>query len=350
MTTGAPELADSIIVDSVELAKFLQLDDPGFFDYEYRRFLPDRAVFVQARLDGQLLGTQGLMPCPLMVGGRRVMTGRAELAMVAPRWRTGRLFGQLVNLAASRGAEKGHELIWGTTGQKVPFQRNGFLYFDDFYQHALLCIAPGRIREDLRRPQDDRMRAAKLASAAPSLGLRAVSMMGACAELEIVSRSRADADVDQLYQHLRGKLPLVVLPHDPAFLDWLLEGGGRTIERFYAYDGRTLAAYAYVDQSEGTTAMMVDFAARDAPSMRALIRAIVSRLAPRGIAFLHTGYNVRNPLLARQQRWLVASGFVPFYRGGGFVIRPLRFADFNYLGDLSRWYITGLWFVLHPHH
>lgn len=346
--TSAPELRDSLEADPVEVARFLALDDPRFFEHEYRTFRPDLSVFIQARLDGRLIGTQGLVPYPLYVGGKALLSGRTERAMVDPSWRIGGLFAQLIRMCASRGDDKGYDLLWGMTGLKVPFQYNGFLFFERFYEHALLCIAPTRIAEDLRRLQARRMRFAKLAAVAPSLCLRTVSSMARRTELDIAGSPRADNDVDELYRQLRGREPLVVMRHAPAFLDWM--HGGRPLERFYGYDGNALAAYAYVNVTNSTTATLLDFAARDARSMRALIRAIAHTMAERGIAFLYTSYNVTNPLLARQRRWLVLDGFVPFHRGGGFVIRPLRFHDNNYLADLSRWYITRLWNVLYHQH
>jgi hypothetical protein len=344
--TSVPELKDSLEADPAEIARFLALRDPRFFDYEYRQFRPELAVFIQARLDGRLIGTQGLVPYPLFVGGKALMSGRTERAMIDPKWRTGGLFTQIMGLCTSRGAEKGCDLMWGMTGLKIPFQHNGFLFFDNFYEHALLCVAPSLVAEDLRQPQAGRMRAAKLAAVGPSLCLRAASRVARRSGLEVVSIARGDSDVDQLYRQLRGRKPLVVMRHTPPFLEWLHQG--RTLERFYAYEGQALAAYAYVDLSGRTTATLLDFAARDGASMRTLIRAIVQALSRRGVAFVYTSYNVTNPLLARQRSWLVQSGFVPLHRGGGFVVRQVRFHDNNYLNDLSRWYITRLWNTLYP--
>jgi hypothetical protein len=75
-------------------------------------------------------------------------------------------------------------------------------------------------------------------------------------------------------------MPLVVMRHEPAFLDWL--AAGRGVERFYAYDGDTLAAYAYVDLSSRAKATVLDFAARDAKSMRTLVRTIVHAMSSAG--------------------------------------------------------------------
>jgi hypothetical protein len=343
--SGEPELADSLDADPGEIARFLSLGDPRFFEHEYRTLKPELSVFIQARLDGRLIGTQGIVPYPLFVGGKPLMSGRTERAMVDAKWRTGGLFAQLMRMCTTRGSEKGYDLLWGMTGLKVPFQHNGFLFFDNYYEHALMCIAPTYIAEELRRLQASRMRTAKLAATLPSLCLRAAASVPRREELDIVTRPRADGDVDELYRRLRERMPLVVMRHAPAFLEWV--HAGRALERFYAYDGQALAAYAYVDVSNNTKATLLDFAARDAKSMRALLRAIVRAMSERRIAYLYTSYNVTNPLLARQRTWLVLNGFVPFHRGGGFVVRPLRFQDFNYLSDLSRWYITRLWNVLY---
>jgi hypothetical protein len=343
MTGALPELSDSLSVDAAEVTRFLALRDPGFFDHEYRRNRPELSVFIHARHHGRLVGTQGLVPYPLMIGGRPFMSGRTERAMVDPMWRTGGLFAQLMRSCAAQATDKGHDLLWGNTGARAPFQRNGFLFFTDYYEHALLCLAPRRIVADLRAPQPRQMRAAKLAIAVPSLSLRVAARGGRGRRFTFVSSARGDRDVDQLYRSMQGKVPLVVMRHEPAFLDWLLHAPGRRVERVYVYDGATLAAYAYVDLAGGTTATLVDFAARDAGSMRALIQRIARDLGQRGVAFLYVSYNVTNPLLAQQRRWLVLNGFVPFHRGGAFVVRALRFQDYNYLNDLSRWYITRLW-------
>lgn len=355
-TAARPELTDSLEIDPAELAAFLGVKDRRFFEHEYLRYRPDLAVFIQARLGGRLLGTQGLVPFPLSMGGRPVMSGRTEWAVVDPMWRTGGLFAQLMRSCASRSADKGYDLLWGGTHYKAPFQRNGFLYFAGYYEHALLCLSPGQIAEDLRRRQRRGMRAAKLAAAGPSLGLRlaaTVATVGRRADLDVLPRPRGDRDVDELYKRMSGGMPLVVIRHLPAFVEWLV-AGPRSIERFYAYDGQACLAYAYVDVTDGTTATILDFAACDAKSMRTLIRSIAHAMAARGVAFLYACYNATNPLLARQRWWLVQTGFVPVHRGGGFVVRPLQCQDFNYLGDLSRWYITMLWNELyaigHPGH
>jgi hypothetical protein len=343
-----PEFTDSIAADPAEIARFLALPDPAFFDYEYRRFRPEQSVFIQARQDGKLVGTQALVPYPLRIDGRPIMSGRSERTMVDPALRGAGMFPKLMDACARRAVEKNLQLIWGTTTAKVPFQRNGFLFFAGFYEHAFLCVAPARVAADVAREQPRNLRAAKLAATLPSLALRGASVLARTRQLEIVSQPKRDSDIDELYDILRGDAPLVTMQHDPQFLSWVLDEGVRQVTRYHAYDGDALVAYAFIDVTAGSTATLVDFAARDRASLHALMRAVRHDLAAGGTAYLHARYNVLNPLLARQRRWLIGAGFVPVYRGGGFVVRPLAFQDLNYLNDLSRWYITELWFQLYP--
>ena len=69
----APLLAHTLEADPHEVARFLMLDDPRFFEHEYRTYRPDVSVFVEARLDGRLIGTQGVVPYPLFVGGKQLL-------------------------------------------------------------------------------------------------------------------------------------------------------------------------------------------------------------------------------------------------------------------------------------
>ena len=132
------ELTDSVAVDATEVTNFLGLSDPAFLAYEYQQYLPDCAVFVQARSDGRLIGTLALMPYPLVIGGRVMMTGHAERGRVDPAYRGGGLFPALTEKCAQAAAAKGLQFIWGSTTGKMAFQRVGFLFFEGFYEHAML--------------------------------------------------------------------------------------------------------------------------------------------------------------------------------------------------------------------
>jgi hypothetical protein len=343
-----PELTDSIIGDGVEIAEFLALPDPGFFEYEYQAYQRDHAVFIQARQDGRLVGTQALMPYPLVVGGRIMLSGRSERTKVDASQRGGGLFPELMRTCGARGEQKGLQFIWGTTILKSVFQRVGFAFFDGFYERALLCVNPAAAPADLRMEQRKSLRAAKAVTAAPSLLARIVSLTAAGGRLEFRSEPRDAMDVFKLFERLRAGGPLVVMHHEERLLHWLFDESGRTIKRYYAYRGADLVAYAYVDVSNGTTCDMIDFGAQDIASLRRLVHRVVRDLSAGGAAFLQVTYNSTNPILRRLRTGLMLAGFVPFYRKGGFVTKPLGYNDLNYLNDLSRWYITGMWFQLYP--
>lgn len=340
------QLADSTNLDPAEITRFLKLPDPRFFATEYREFMPDKAVFITARAQGNLIGSQALIPYPLVVSGKPLLTGRSERTMADPGFRGGPLFPRMMEMCLSRGAEKGMEFVWGTTTAKKAFQRTGFLHFDRFFEHATACVRPGGLVSDLRKPQDRRMRAAKMAAALPSMVARGARAIGSDRGLAIETVVRDEQDVATLLERLRGDAPMIFMHHDPVFLRWHLDGTNRTIARYYAYAGGSLRAYAYVDISPGPAAFLIDFAGESA-DLGVLIRAALRDAARRGAVFVHVTYNASNPLLSRARWTLFRAGFVPFYRGGGFVVGPLRFRDMSYLGDLSRWYITQLWFQIY---
>lgn len=340
------QFTDSVNQDPLEIANFLKLHDPAFFASEYQIYEPTKAVFIAARLEGRLVGTQALIPYPLTVNGRLVTSGRSERTMADPKLRGGGLFQKLMEECARRGFEKELEFIWGTTTAKVAFQRNGFLYFDKFLEHSITCINPFSIFANLREPQSGRLRVAKLVTALPSLFLRVARIFGGMRGLQIEDTPRDAEDVAKLLEELRGTAPMVFMHHEHGFLKWQLDGTNRNILRFYGYRANDLRAYAYFDVSPGATTELIDFGGL-APDLRVLLRYSLQTLAGRGVVFVHATYNARNPLLKRARDALILNGFIPFYRGGGFVVRPLRSKDMTYLSDLSRWYITQLWIQIY---
>jgi hypothetical protein len=341
-----PQLVDSVDVDPAETAAFLTLPHPEFLDYEYRRYDPAKSVFIQARSDGRLVGSQALIPHPLVIDGAITMTGRSERSKVDPSQRGGKLFPRLMEFCATQGAAKGLQLIWGTTILRKALERTGYWYYDDYYDHALLCVSAAHAIRDLRKPQRRELRLAKVATMLPSLAARS-TLLWPLPRLQVEPNVRRSDDVFQLFERVRGDQSLVVMHHEPRLLDWLFSPP-RNVLRYYGYAGDRLAAYAYVDITEPTDCKLVDYGADDGESFRSLLRHVTRDLSKRDVGFLHVMFNVRNPQLRKLSAVLYRSGFVRFFRGGGFVIRPLTFPEPERLRDIANWYITGMWVQLYP--
>jgi hypothetical protein len=341
-----PELLDSTEVDPAEAAAFLTLPHPEFLDYEYRRYDPAKSVFIQARSDGRLVGSQALIPYPLVIDGMITLTGRSERSKVDASQRGGKLFPRLMDYCAAQGAAKGLQLIWGTTTLRKALERAGFWYYDDYYDHALLCVSATHAVRDLTLPQPRKLTLAKLATMLPSLAARTLAWLPT-SRLQVESEVRGTDDVFQLFERVRRKQPLVVMHHDARLLDWLFSPP-RKVLPYFGYAGNRLVAYGYVDITDPADCRLIDYGAEDGRSFRSLLRHMARDLKKHNVGFLHVMFNRRNPLLRSLASVLYRSGFVRFFRGGGFVIRPLTFHDPETLNDISKWYITGMWVQLYP--
>lgn len=166
-------------------------------------------------------------------------------------------------------------------------------------------------------------------------------------DISITNQIHDQNDVSRLYDRMRRGIDLIHIEQDQEYRHWLMAESKRTYLSYFAYSKNRLTSYAYVDASNPTTAMLVDFGSENVGSLSVILRKAKADLAQRGTVFLHTSYNVRNPFLRKLSYCLYAHGFVPFYRKGGFVIRPISHKQNNIMNNIASWYITPMWSLLH---
>lgn len=146
--------ADDLCVENIAAFKDI---NPRFWEYEYKTYMADKAVFIIAKENDTIVGTQALMPYKLNINGRILLSGRSERTKVSQPYRGGKLFPKLMNICVKKGIEKDMELIWGTTHAKTAFQRCGYTYVSNFLEQSLWCIKPFQIFYDLRRKQKNNL-------------------------------------------------------------------------------------------------------------------------------------------------------------------------------------------------
>ena len=128
-----------------ELAEFLELDDPSFFDWEYKFYNPDRYVFISARTEAAVVGTAAYLPYVLNVNGSDHWVARLERIRVSPKYRGTRSFPRLMAACEEEGMKRGMEFVWGFTRATKSLQRVGFIFHHDIFQLSVLCIKPIRL-------------------------------------------------------------------------------------------------------------------------------------------------------------------------------------------------------------
>lgn len=348
------QLIDDVHVDLEHTAKFHGQSNSNYLVYEYQLNRKASAVFITAKdTMNKIIATQALIPYPIDIDGRIHLTGRSERTLVAKPYRGGMLFQALMGYCAQRGKEKGLDFIWGTTMLEKAFKKAGFLYKEKFFEHAILFLNNRNILTDILSEKDRRLKYVKSVLLPASFlshnslfYLSKLRLRGK--DLNVRHEPYSYDDVHQLYNKIRGQEHLVTISQDEAFMDWLLNKGNRRILKYYAYNAKELLAYLYVDVSDKPTAHILDYAAQDGPALSFLIAYVISILKKdRDVYYLYVYYNFRNKFLKKMRYTFLMSGFIPFYRGGGMVFRPLTYNDMNILNNIDNWYITKMWTMLY---
>lgn len=335
--------------ESEALARFLSLKDPAVFEYEYATYMQEKYVYVTARdANNNIVGSQALMPYVLNIDGKDALTGRSERTLVSAAMRGQGLFAGLYDECIRYGREKGMQFVWGTTAAIKAFQKVGFIFHHDYWEHAICCIKPGALIPSGTNVSR-KFKLAQLLTAPLSIATRAaVPFRKKPSSIEIFDDLKDPADLRIIYDELREQGPLIYLVQNPQFLRWAYElDHRRTYLRLYAYHDDKLHAYVHLDLSHPSIARLVDFAEAEQGVLGYLLEEVRRRLKQSKHNVMHASYNFKNPQLRKAAKSLYANGFIPINREGHKCIRPIEFIDMNILGDIRPWYITEIWNTLY---
>jgi|GEM_PF-6750970 len=338
--------------DSKRLANFLSLNDPDVFRYEYLTYMPEKYVYVTARDDeDNIVGSQALMPYELNINGKVVLTGRSERTLLTPQIRGQGIFERLYDECIHYGKERGIRFIWGTTAAVKAFQKVGFIFHHDYWEHAICCIKPGALIPYVMSGTNvsNKFKLAMLLTAPLSEAARLANLIRKkTVETEILDELKNPTDLITIYEELRERGPLVHLVQDHQFLRWAyVRDHHRAYLRLYAYRHNDLRAYIHLDLSHPNKAILVDFAEAERGFLIYLLEEARRRLKQSKHNVIHVSYNFKNPQLQDAARSLYAHGFIPINREGHKCIRPIDFIDMNILGNIRFWYITQIWNTLY---
>jgi GNAT superfamily N-acetyltransferase len=338
--------------ESIILAKFLSLNDPDVFKYEYLTYIPDKHVYVSARdADHNIVGSQALMPYVLNINGTDILTGRSERTLVAKELRGLNIFKHLYDECIREGREKGLQFVWGTTAAVKAFQKVGFIFHHNYFEHSICCIKPFLLIPYClsENTVSKKFKLAQLLTAPLSMASRVLNVFHKRpTSIEIVNEIKTPDDFNHIYGELRKQGPLVHLVQDERFLRWAYQlDYRRSYLRLYAYCGSKLRAYIHVDLSHPTIARLVDFAEAEQGMIGYLLTNAKERLKQTKHNTIHATYNFKNLQLRKAMKTLYANGFIPISREGHKCIRPIDFIDMNILGDIRPWYITEIWNTLY---
>jgi GNAT superfamily N-acetyltransferase len=357
MNTRGPDevpglsIAEAKDADASELARHHSFVDPGYFGWENRTYLPDKSVYVIAREDGRIVGSQELMPYRVDIGGETFLTGRSDRTLVLPHLRGKGVFPRLMERAVALGKGRGMRFVWGSTAATKAFLREGFCSTSGFKGHALKCLD---LPATLRYAAKERRKKFKyLALAAVALRPASFSLSRAAAKrYRIAPEPEGEGDLANLMRRVPGAVSdLVTIHQDEAFLCWTGEANPwRSWRRFFLYDGASLQGYFCLETDDRPMATIIDAAAADEDAAKAIADTACAEARRKGCSFVYFHYNARNAALAALARSFSRRGFVSFNAKGNLVVRVLDFPRPEVLGRIENFYITGLWYTCYQSH
>lgn len=354
--------------DTRAIVKFHKNEGLSNWQQEFHGFRPDDGVLFLAEYDGELVGTQGLIPYEMNINGTPKLCLRSERTLVAPEMRGHGLFARLYDQCKAFGRNRESQFIFGSTGAGRAFERVGFRVETNYSRHYIGLVSFTSILRHLRhggfehrlsisrllrairnREKQTLFEYVKLAMAIPSSLLqlmRPALRRRAKSPVDISESLRSKSDIEALFEQIRGNDQLIYMHRTPRFQRWQnpMIGTART---FFAYEADELAGYITLQADESrATATVMDLAASNPTASDALIDVARRHARKTGNAFLKVSFNDRCPALEVWKQTNLRAGLLPVYRGGSEVLLPLADNIDPAFHDIRAYYITDIWHVL----
>lgn len=362
--------------DEKALASFHRFDDPGLFTHEYWQYRAEKSVFIVGKDGDRIVATQAVIPYELSIQGMRILTGRSERTLVDATYRGHNIYSQIMAFCADHATAKGMAFVWGTTPARKPLEKFGYTYltghrlhmyaiasFRGLFSYITTMMANGAFHPaKLLAKMNQRNKAglvdkvaileeyAMLFAAIPSMLLRGICVLPMALQdgnFEVTHKPKNYSDIDALYRRLGVLENDIYLTQDEEFVEWMLINSKHNCQYYFAYLQGQLVGYIYVCFFKQQVATIIDFAFENGRIARALLRHVHADLARRAVAFIKITINVRHRVQKKYLSSLTANGFVPLYLGGGHVVLPLLYTNKEILNDISRWYLTDLWYMFY---
>jgi len=329
--------------------------DVDIWNWEYRGQEPDRFVYVVAKHKKRLVGTQGMVPIYLNIGGKRHFTGKSESSLVSPKMRGKGLFKRMYTEAMDLSAEKKMTCVWGfTTATQVWKDTLGFnVYFKELTR-ALIPLRSGVVRDEYRKAQQGKG-GAEMALKSLLIPLGSVVVSGLSRafkgkkpyaeglKLSFQNEPKKFSDLSDLYKRLRKKHPrLIHIEHSKEYVHWRIYDNPSNKHRtIFAYNGKSLGGYAYLT-FKGDVAEITDIVFSNEDHGRALMSRVWEEFKKEGSGLVICSQNNANPLGKQVLSILGLYGAILRPRDT-FVLKNISHTNEKMIYDIRNWFLSDLW-------
>jgi len=350
MVKRAASSADASKILSLHNAFWQDNRTPEHWKWEYEGHYPEKYVFTILEDKNRIVGTQGMLPINLNIGGKKHLSGKSENSLLDPKYRGGSFFTELYEFAMSLCKEKGMCCVWGFTNVgKILRDKLQFTIYENCIYDAISVLS---FRSSLSVIQNAKWTKKR------RIVFSILSLFGAmysyiCRSIiktpkkkyAIEQKLRSIDDMEKLLNRLEKKHPnLIHIEQDEKYINWrLYTNPNLQYKTYFVYDNEMLVGYCYLNVRDDKIAHLTDFTFDDINSSICLLKKILYELVKEKIAYLSFMGNVKNQIIATTFKVLRRHGFLKRKSPMDFILKNISYEDEKSLLDIKNWHLSGLW-------
>jgi GNAT superfamily N-acetyltransferase len=326
--------------------------DPAFWLWEYVEHLPGKSVFLAARERNRVVGTQGMIPINLRVGGEVVLTGKSEHSLIDPALRGRGLWRRLYRQALDTCHERGMTMVWGFTPvaeARRGLAALGFSLYEVLEEAVMVLDVSAAARVvwgSAQRPWS---------KVVATLGLPLLAARGFLArrcrkhegsEFELAAELRKSDDFARFNERRECAYPGAIrLEFDGEYLDWRLQQHPlRRLQVRFLYENNDIVAFAVVNAERRLRPVILNAAFTSPPAGRVLLARLFDEFARSGAGMVLLAANRWNPLGRDLLEAAARLGAVRRRARSAFAVRALDERTSAVALDPTAWQLSLLWF------
>jgi GNAT superfamily N-acetyltransferase len=334
-------------------AEFGDHRTPEQWMWEYKGNTSDQSVFAVMKDSGKVVGTQGMIPIYLNIGGHRYLSGKSENTLLDVRYRGRGLSSVLYRSALSMCESKRMCCVWGFTpvASAVNLLRSmGFtIYPNAVCQLTLILKMPDwQFMSSILHSRSNLV--TRIARCLGVVLLYLYSRTFICtnvcvgATFSLEEQVRTQIDIERIYERLREKVSdLIHIAQDEEYLSWRIANNPHHgYVTYFAYEGALLKGYCYVAFPNKREAYISDFTFEDYRTGEFLLTRILDTLHKRRSTSVSFAGNANNELSRNAFALLKKHGFVKVF-SESFVLKQMSTDSPSFLTNIANWYLNGLW-------
>lgn len=325
---------------------------PGQWRWEYMGHYPELSVFGIIDDSGRVVGSQGMMPIYLNIGGKAHLSGKSESSLLNPDYRGGTLFQDVYAFSMDLCKKKGMCCVWGfTPAVKVWRKKLNFNAYENVLHQATLVLdLKGAI---VNISESDQGFAKKKAKGAVyrrrySAFKKSLARAGrnASKKKDYVLKDRLNSldDMARLYDRLRRENPgMIHINQDENYMNWRIYNNPNvSYKTHFLYEKDRLLGYAYSSSKDGNAYITdVTFESPDAGSF--LLYTLLSKWHDEVVSAAYFFGNMENSLMRKTFDMLETFQFQVRALPEAFILKNISHDDEESLYEMKNWYACGLW-------